>query len=99
MDKIFLHLVRFFDPVLEKAGVNLDQLHEILRIKLMMDNRRPRNLFSKRRTAQTGSVTSPWMVTIFTLIMGLAISMLLFLNDMPLAGQTFYFVIFMVILT
>jgi len=99
MDKIFLRLVRFFDPVLEKAGVNLDQLHEILRVKLLMDNRRPRNLFSKRRSGGTGKVTSPIMITFFTVLMGFFISMLLWFNDIPLAGQTFYFVVFMVILT
>ena len=100
MDKIFLRLVRWFDPVLVKAGVNTNQLHEILRIKLLVDNRRPRNLFSTRRGAANASkkVTNPWLVSFFTMLMGLFIGMLLFFNDMPLTGHTYYFTVFMVLM-
>jgi hypothetical protein len=97
MDKIFLRLVGSFDPLLQKAGVNTNQLHTILRVKLLMDNRRPRTLFAKKRS-NTSSVTNPWMVTFFTVLMGFFIGLLLFFTNMPLAGHTFYFTIFMVLM-
>jgi ABC-2 type transport system permease protein len=100
MDKIFLRALRWFDPVLAKAGVNIDQLHEILRIKLLMDNRRPRSLFSTRKAAVNANkkVTNPLLVSFFTLLLGFFIGMLLFFNEMPLTGHTFYFTIFMVLM-
>lgn len=97
MDKIFLRLIRSFDPVLRKAGVDTDQLHEILRIKLLMDNRRPRTLFAKRR-AGSGNVGNPWMLMFITMLMGFFIGLLLFFTKMPLAGHSFYFIIFMVLM-
>jgi ABC-2 type transport system permease protein len=97
MDKLFLRLAKSFDPLLQKAGVNTNQLHTILRVKLLMDNRRPRTLFAKKRS-NTSSVTNPWMVTFFTLLMGVLISMVLFFTDVPLAGHTFYFTIFMILM-
>ncbi|QKJ30041.1 hypothetical protein HQ865_09820 [Mucilaginibacter mali] len=97
MDKLFLRLLRSFDPVLSKAGVDTGQLHEILRVKLMMDNRRPRTLFAKRR-ASSGNVGNPWMLMFITMLMGFFIGLLLFFTNMPLAGHTFYFTIFMVLM-
>lgn len=47
MDKIFLRFVTFLNPVLTRMGVNTDQLHVILNIKLKMDNRRPSGLFAE----------------------------------------------------
>ncbi len=92
MDKLFLNVVRKFDFVLLKAGVDTDQLYDILRIKLLMDNRRPRTLFSKRRTST--NVSNPWMVAFFYILFGFAFSMLLFFGNSPLSGHTFYFTIF-----
>jgi len=97
MDKLFLTAVGKFDFLLEKAGVNTRQLQDILRIKLMMDNRRPRTLFSKKRANNT-NVNNPWLVTLFTLMMGLFVGMLLFFGDSPLSGHTFYFTIFMILM-
>ena len=42
MDKIYLRFVKLLNPVLSLAGVDTDQLYEILRIKLMIDQRRPK---------------------------------------------------------
>ncbi|MDB5136861.1 MAG: hypothetical protein JWP37_3464, partial [Mucilaginibacter sp.] len=95
MDKIFLRFVSFFYPLLAKTGVDTDQLNEILRVKLLMDNRRPKAMFAARKNAKNGQ-QSPWMVNIFTLIMGLLIGLLLTLNGMPYIGETLYFIVFMV---
>lgn len=100
-DKLFLRIVMAFYPVLEKTGVNISQLHEILRVKLLMDNRRPRTMFASRKRANpdTGTPASQWFISFFTLLMGFFIGLLLFLNKMPLVGQSFYFTIFMVIMS
>ena len=36
MDKILLKCVGWLNPLLEKTGVDTAQLHEILRVKLIM---------------------------------------------------------------
>lgn len=100
LDKLFLRLVMFFYPVLERTGVDTRQLHEILRVKLLMDNRRPKAMFARRRvTADSGNARSPIMIVFFTLLMGFFIGLVLFLNKMPLIGQSFYFTIFMVLMS
>lgn len=99
MDKIFLRFVTYLNPVLEKTGVDTDQLYQILRIKLMMDNRRPNAMYGVRRNAKNeAKVRSPWFVSLSTLIIGLLMSMVLFI-DTPYIGQTFYFIIFMVMMS
>ncbi len=100
MDKIFLSFITFFNPVLEKAGVNTDQLHEILKIKLLMDDRRPNAVFAARRQTKTngGNARSPWVISFFTVLMGVFIGLVLFLNKMAYLGQTLYFLIFMVLM-
>ena len=95
MDKIFLRFVSFFYPLLARTGVDTNQLNEILRVKLMMDDRRPKAMFANRRNAKNKQ-QSPWMVNIFTVLMGFFIGFLLSLNTMPYVGQTYYFLVFMV---
>lgn len=97
MDKLFLSLIRKLDFILLKAGVNTDQLHEILRIKLIMDNRRPRTLFAKK-SSNTSNVSSPWMISLGTIVLGVLLSILLFFGDSPLSSHTFYFTAFMVLM-
>jgi len=100
MDKIFLRIITLISPVLSKSGINTAQLYEILKVKLMMDERRPNAMFAGRKnTANSTKVKSPWFVTFMTLLMGTFISLTLFLNSMPYVGQTFYFLIFMVLMT
>lgn len=100
MDKIFLKLIGAFDPVLEKTGVNTEQLHEILRIKLLMDGRRPNAMLTARKRAATSTkVQSPWVTTLVSVLMGLFISLVLFLSKMPYVGETYYFIIFMVLMS
>jgi len=101
MDKLFLRLVSFFYPVLERAGVDTGQLYDILRIKLLMDNRRPNAMFAGRRNAAptSGRVRNPIMVSFFTVLLGVFMAMVLFLGDSPYLAQTLYFSIFMVMMS
>jgi ABC-2 type transport system permease protein len=98
MDKIFLRLIKSLNPILSRSGVNTAQLHDILRIKLLMDNRRPRTLFAKRRANTNTSVSNPWMVTFFALLMGFFIGLALFFFKMPLAAHTVYFSVFIILM-
>lgn len=98
MDKIFLRFVSFLYPVIAKTGVDIVQLNEILRIKLLMDNRRPKAMFAARKNAKNSGRQSPWMINFFTLMVGFFIGLVLTLNKMPYVGQTYYFLIFMVLM-
>jgi ABC-2 type transport system permease protein len=98
MDKILLRFVGFFDPVLSKAGVNTVQLHEILRVKLLMDSRRPKATFGARRGNANKKATNPWFANFAVLLMGCFMGIVLFFFKMPLVGQTLYFSIFIVIM-
>jgi len=99
MDKIFLRFISFFYPILAKTGVDTIQLNEILRIKLMMDNRRPKAMFATRKGANNANTNrSPWLVNFFSILMGFLIGLVLTLNAMPYVGETFYFLIFMVLM-
>src|SRR3569623_482240 len=97
MDKIFLRFISFLKPVLVRTGVDTYQLNEILRIKLMIDNRRPRAAFAARKNAKY-KVQSPREVSFFTVLMGFFIGLVLFLDKTPYVGQTLYFSIFMVLM-
>jgi ABC-2 type transport system permease protein len=99
MNKIFLRFVEFLNPVLEKTGVDTDQLYQILRIKLLMDERRPRTGFAARRNAQNNTkVQSPIAINILTLLMGTFIGVVLFLSNAPYVAQTLYFTVFTVMM-
>lgn len=97
MDKIFLRFITFLNPILARTGVDTYQLNEILRVKLMIDNRRPRVAFAARKNAKNKKQSS-WVISFFTVLMGFFISLVLFLNKMPYVGQTLYFSVFMVLM-
>jgi ABC-2 type transport system permease protein len=97
MDKFLLKLVSLLNPMLQKTGVNTDQLNEILRIKLLMDNRRPKTFFGNKKN-KSGKPPSAIFSNIMIVILGLMMSFLLFISDRPLAGQTLYFSMFMVMM-
>jgi ABC-2 type transport system permease protein len=97
MDKILLKLVSLLNPMLQKTGVNTDQLNEILRIKLLMDNRRPKTIFGNKKN-KSGKPPKSIFSNIMVVILGLMMSFLLFISDRPLAGQTLYFSMFMVMM-
>ncbi len=66
----------------------------------MMDDRRPNTMFAARRKQQNNTkVKSPWLVTVLMVAMGAFIGMTLFLDKMPYVGETFYFLIFMVLMS
>src|SRR6201996_5535505 len=98
MDKLFLRLISFFYPILARTGVDTDQLNEILRVKLLMDNRRPKAMFAARKNAKNNGQQSPWLISFVTLLMGFFIGLVLTLNSMPYVGETYYFIIFMVLM-
>lgn len=98
MDKLFLRIVALFHPLLQKAGVDTEQLQSILRVKLMMDRRRPSPMFTKRKQNNT-SAASPWFVDFFMVLIGFFMSLILLnFDEMPLLAQTCYFSIFMVLM-
>jgi ABC-2 type transport system permease protein len=100
MEKIFLRFVTLISPALQKTGVDATQLYEILKVKLMMDERRPKAMFAARKTVQNNTkVQSPLLVTFFSILMGVFIGMFLFLDKMPYVGQTLYFLIFMTLMS
>ena len=101
MDKLLLQLVSVFMPILERTGVDTEQLYHILKVKLLMDGRRPSTLFAGRRkaTAATGKATSSWAVSLVTVLMGIFLGATLFIFKMPLVGQTVYFSMFMVLMS
>ncbi|MCC8423933.1 hypothetical protein [Mucilaginibacter sp. UR6-11] len=97
MDKLLLKLVGLLNPLLEKTGVDVMQLHEILRIKLLIDNRRPKAVFTSRK-AKSGKVQSSFLANFLIVVMGCVMGALLFISNKPLVGQTLYFSIFMVMM-
>lgn len=100
MDKVFLSFVTFLSPVLEKTGVDTDQLYQILKVKLMMDSRRPSTMFTMRKGATNNTkAKSPILVSIMMVVMGTLIGLVLFFNKVPYLGQTLYFLIFMVLMS
>ena len=100
MDKIFLKFVMFLNPVLTRMGVNTDQLNVILNVKLKMDNRRPSGLFAGRsNTKQMSDTSRQWLTTVFTIIIGIFIGLILFASKGPYVAQSLYFVVFMVMLS
>jgi len=100
MNKLFLWAVALFNPIFEKAGVDTFQLNEILKIKLLLDSRRPPAMFAGRKRANTATTTKTPMGVIFvTLIFGVFYGLLLIFFDKPLVGQTVYFSVFMVLMS
>jgi ABC-2 type transport system permease protein len=102
MNKLLLRLINSFAPVLERSGVDTYQLHQILKFKLLIDNRRPVNLMAhtKRVTkkAPSGKASSAWGTYLVVGLLGLVLSFMLFTFKKPLVGQTVYFSAFMVML-
>lgn len=101
MDKLLLKLVSAFMPVLAKTGVDTDQLYQILKVKLLMDGRRPSAMFANKRkaTPTSGKASSSWAVSFVTLLMGIFLVFSLYAFKMPLVGQTVYFSMFMVLMS
>ncbi|WP_295767417.1 hypothetical protein [uncultured Mucilaginibacter sp.] len=100
MNKLLLKMVGPLMPMLQRTGVDTYQLHHILRVKLLMDDRRPNNTFAHTRKASAnGKTTNPWAISLFTVLMGLFIGAFLVMFDAPFIGHTIYFSIFMVLIS
>jgi ABC-2 type transport system permease protein len=100
MDKIFLRFVTLLGPVLLRMGVNTAQLNVILKVKLKMDNRRPSGIFAGRsNNKQMSDSSRQWLTTVFTIIIGIFIGLVLFVSKGPYVAQSLYFTVFMVMLS
>jgi ABC-2 type transport system permease protein len=100
MNKLFLWAVALFNPIFERSGVDVFQLNEILKIKLLLDSRRPPAMFAGRKRVNTATTTKTPMGVIFvTLVFGIFYGLLLVFFDKPLVGQTVYFSVFMVLMS
>jgi ABC-2 type transport system permease protein len=97
-DKQYLRLISLLYPLLEKSGVDTQKLHEILKVKLLIDDRRPRGFQKKNADAKPSKISQSWGVQILTLVMGAFIGSVLFIFRFPMVGQTVYFSMFMVLL-
>jgi len=98
MDKIFLKCITWLNPVLARMGVDTMQLGRILRLKLMIDNRRPKGMFARTSNKQMKEGKMQWLTTIMTLVMGVLIALVLVMNNAPYVTHTIYFLIFMVLM-
>jgi ABC-2 type transport system permease protein len=98
MDKIFLKCVTWLNPVLARMGVDTMQLGLILRLKLMIDNRRPKGMFARTSNKQIKEGKMQWLTTIMTLVIGVLIALVLVMNNAPYVTHTIYFLIFMVLM-
>jgi ABC-2 type transport system permease protein len=98
MDKLFLKCITWLNPILARMGVDTVQLGLILRLKLMIDNRRPKGMFARTSNKQMKEGKMQWLTTIMTLIMGVLIALVLVMNNAPYVTHTIYFLIFMVLM-
>ena len=104
IDNLFLNVVRFFNPFFERVGVDTYQLNEILRVKLLIDRRRPASMFTAKRRTAEGNITAKatglsFWVVFFTLLMGAFYGLVLFIFPTPMVGQALYFGIFMMLMS
>jgi ABC-2 type transport system permease protein len=100
MNNLMLRMVSALMPLLERTGVDTYQLYHILRIKLMMDDRRPSAMFSGRRKATaTGKTSNPWVVSLVTVFIGGLVGLILLAFKGALIAQTVYFAMFMVLMS
>lgn len=99
MNKFFLAIVSLLNPLWKRAGVNVSQLHAILRAKLIMDDRRP-NAYTqmqqkKKKEMKNGSL----VMFLVSLLMGL-FYLFFFIVSTDLLMQLFmWFSVYMVMMT
>ncbi|MBW4890375.1 hypothetical protein KXQ82_11630 [Mucilaginibacter sp. HMF5004] len=102
MDNLLLKIITWFYPFLERTGVDTYQLNHILRVKLMIDNRRPKAMLGNKKGAATASTKTggtSWAVIFVTLLMGSFYGIVLFIFDSPMVGQAVYFMLFMLLMS
>lgn len=99
IDNIFLWVIAWFNPLLDRTGVDTMQLNLILRTKLLIDKRRPKAMFAGRNRKNSTTTGTSWRTVITTLIFGSLYGIVLFIFKKPLVGQTIYFSAFMVLMS
>lgn len=98
MNKIFLYILSWLNPVWEALGADSRQLHGILTTKLTMDDRRPSTLqMGRQRRKETGNST---LLTAFiSLLYGFfMMAIVIGMQKQMLTGLTIYFGMFIVML-
>jgi len=99
IDKIFLWIIAQFNPVMERAGINTAQLGEILRVKLLIDDRRPRGIVAHKQNDKPKKTSNAWGTILVTLMFGSFYGIILFVFHRPMLAQTIYFSAFMVLMS
>ncbi|PTT00219.1 hypothetical protein DBR11_10315 [Pedobacter sp. HMWF019] len=99
MNKFIIKVIMLFAPLMNRWGIDTNQLKIILAIKLTMDVRRP-NTFTQAKTNSSKPVNGVnTMSLVISFIMGIFYTMLLAFLKVPLLGHTIYFTLIMVSLT
>ena len=98
-DKFFLKLFLYTSPLLQKLGIDIDQLKAILVAKLTMDNRRPAAFQQMRQSKEKKEINSATLKTMFvSLIMGLFFLMGFAIGDDMTTKLTIFFSMFIFML-
>ena len=87
MDAIFIRLAMLFSPVYKRQGVDLQQLQTILKMKFLLDERRPVSFRGKNASPQSRK----WPFLIFTIILGFLFCFPLIGITQPYLSHTIYF--------
>src|SRR5690606_5761233 len=96
MNNFIVQLALLFNPLYRKIGVNTAQMEVILRIKLLMDDRRPLTAFGNRSKKENNY--SSWLNFLLLAVMGCVLLLFLFSVNQPYLSFTIYFGVFMAML-
>lgn len=99
MNKVLLSLLRLFNAIWRRMGVNPAHLHTILEAKLKMDARR-KTAFNYRRSAQKKEVKGQDFLVMFVMaFMGIGLMVLLLMFEHSSSGIFIYLSFWMAILS
>lgn len=96
MNNFIVQLALLFNPLYRKIGVNTAQMEVILRVKLLMDDRRPLTAFGNRSKKENNY--SSWLNFLLLAVMGCVLLLFLFSVNQPYLSFTIYFGVFMAML-
>ncbi|UYQ91477.1 hypothetical protein MKQ68_15395 [Chitinophaga horti] len=99
MNKFLLSVVALLNPVWSRMGANIPQLMAILKVKLIMDDRRP-NAYTQMRNQrkQKEGKGSSWMMLLLSFLMGFFYLFFFQLGTDPLLQMFIYCCAFMTML-
>jgi hypothetical protein len=90
LNRMLLGLIMMPAPIYRKMGVNTTHLHNVLDMKLMLDDRRPNSMLRKNSNAEN-QVERPWLAWFLMAFMGLIfIIPIITIND-PTTALTAYY--------